>query len=190
MGKMSEELALATIKQIDEKNSEKLIETINDQIGMDVQKLAQINSMIREIKRKIYKNPTIRDIEQEISEVNNHQGRWKQGGQRGPRFCPNRKQNRSRILLSRKRHQKVMPISEFTPDYVNLLRKVQERISNPRKDDNLEGIVKLVQKTKRYDIRNDSVKFDLCLLDKRTVGKITKELGISVKKKLHSYLCN
>ena len=182
---MNEELALATIKKLDEKNPEKLIETINDQIGMDVQKLAQIKSKIREIKQKICKNPTIRDIEQEISEVNYHQGR-----KRGPRFCPNKKENRSRILLSRKRHQKVVPISEFTPDYVNLLRKVQERISNPRKDDNLEGIVKLVQKTKRYAIKSDSVKFDLCLLDKLTIAKITKELGIPVKKKLHSLLRN
>ena len=76
---------------------------------------------------------------------------------------------------------KFPPVSEFTPDYVELLQKVQERICNPRENDNLESIVKLVQKTECYAIDSDSVKFDLCLLDKRTVIKITKELGISVK---------
>lgn len=78
-------------------------------------------------------------------------------------------------------HDKFMPVSEFTPDYVSLLQKLQDRISNPREGDNLESIVKLVQKTECYAIDSDSVKFDLCLLDKRTVIKITKELGISVK---------
>ena len=43
------------------------------------------------------------------------------------------------------------------------------------------GIVKLVQKTECYDMDSNSFKFDLCLLDKRTVTKISKELGISVK---------
>ena len=45
----------------------------------------------------------------------------------------------------------------------------------------LESIVKLIQKTECYALDSDCVKFDLCLLDKRTVIKITKELGISVK---------
>merc|ERR1740122_137572 len=78
-------------------------------------------------------------------------------------------------------HQKFMPVSEFTPDYVKLLQAVQNRIENPQENDNLESIVKLVQKTECYALDSDCVKFDLCLLDKRTVIKITKELGISVK---------
>jgi len=72
-----------------------------------------------------------------------------------------------------------MPVSELSPDYVSLLQKVQDRISNPRQDDNLEGIVKLVQQTNCFALDDNSFKFDLCLLDKRTVIKITKELGIS-----------
>merc|ERR1740129_1294756 len=78
-------------------------------------------------------------------------------------------------------HQKFMPVSEFTPDYVKLLQAVQNRIENPQENDNLESIVKLVQKTECYALDSECVKFDLCLLDKRTVIKITKELGISVK---------
>lgn len=75
-------------------------------------------------------------------------------------------------------HREFIPISEFTPEYVALLQKVQDRISNPRHDDNLEGIVKLVQQTNCFALDNDSFKFDLCLLDKRTVIKITQKLGI------------
>lgn len=78
-------------------------------------------------------------------------------------------------------HQDFIPVNEFTPEYVNLLQKVQDRIANPRQDDNLESIVKLVQQTNCFAVDNDSIQFDLCLLDKRTVNKITKELGISVK---------
>ena len=69
-------------------------------------------------------------------------------------------------------------ISEFDPKYVTLLQKVQDRISNPRDDDNLEGIVKLIQQTGCFALEKDSFQFDLCLLDKRTVRKITKQLGI------------
>ena len=64
---------------------------------------------------------------------------------------------------------------------VNLLQKVQDRIANPRPDDNLESIFKLVQQTNCYAVDKDSIHFDLCLLDKQTVSKITKVLGISVK---------
>lgn len=78
-------------------------------------------------------------------------------------------------------HQDFIPVSEFTPEYVTLLQKVQERISNPRPGDNLESIVKLVQHTNCFALDSESFNFDLCLLDKRTVKKITKELGISVK---------
>ena len=76
-------------------------------------------------------------------------------------------------------HQEFIPVSEFSPDYVNLLQKVQDRISNPREDDNLEVIVELIQKTGCFALDNDSFQFDLCLLDKRTVKKITKHLGIN-----------
>ena len=55
---MNEELAYATIKEIDEKNSENLIEMINNEIGMDVEKKAQIDSKIKEIGKKIYKMKT------------------------------------------------------------------------------------------------------------------------------------
>ena len=78
-------------------------------------------------------------------------------------------------------HHEFIPVNEFTPEYVTLLQKVQDRIANPRQDDNLESIVKLVQQTNCFAVDNDSIQFDLCLLDKRTVTKITKELGISVK---------
>ena len=78
-------------------------------------------------------------------------------------------------------HQEFIPVNEFTPEYVNLLQKVQDRIANPRQDDNLESIVKLVQQTNCFAVDDDSIQFDLCLLDKRTVNKISKELGISVK---------
>ena len=78
-------------------------------------------------------------------------------------------------------HQDFIPINEFTPEYVNLLQKVQDRIANPRQDDNLESIFKLVQQTNCYAVDKDSIQFDLCLLDKQTVNKITKELAISVK---------
>ena len=83
-------------------------------------------------------------------------------------------------------HQDFIPVNEFTPEYVNLLQKVQDRIANPRQDDNLESIVKLVQQTNCFAVDNDSIQFDLCLLDKRTVNKITKELGISAFNKNHS----
>ena len=78
-------------------------------------------------------------------------------------------------------HQDFIPVNEFTPEYVNLLQKVQDRIANPRPDDNLESIFKLVQQTNCYAVDKDSIQFDLCLLDKQTVNKITKVLGISVK---------
>lgn len=57
----------------------------------------------------------------------------------------------------------------------------QERIANPRKGDNLEGVVQLIQQTGCFAVDSESVNFDLCLLDKRTVKKITKFLGINVK---------
>ena len=59
----------------------------------------------------------------------------------------------------------------------------QERIANPRKEDNLKGVVQLIQQTGCYAVDSDSdhLNFDLCLLDKRTVKKITKYLGINVK---------
>ena len=78
-------------------------------------------------------------------------------------------------------HQDFIPVNEFTPEYVNLLQKVQDRIANPRQDDNLESIFKLVQQTNCFAVDNDSIHFDLCLLDKQTISKISKELGISVK---------
>ena len=78
-------------------------------------------------------------------------------------------------------HQDFIPVNEFTPEYVNLLQKVQDRIANPRQDDNLESIFKLVEQTNCYAVDKDSIHFDLCLLDKQTVNKITKVLGISVK---------
>ena len=78
-------------------------------------------------------------------------------------------------------HQDFIPVNEFTPEYVNLLQKVQDRIANPRPDDNLESIFKLVQQTNCFAVDNDSIHFDLCLLDKQTISKISKELGISVK---------
>ena len=76
-------------------------------------------------------------------------------------------------------HTEYIPVSEFTPDYVSLLQKVQERISNPRKEDNLEVVVSLIQKTGCFAMEKDSFQFDLCLLDKRTVKKITKLLNIT-----------
>ena len=62
MGVISEELAYATIKEIEEKNSENLIEMINNEIGMDVEKKAQIDSKIKEIGKKIY-NKILRKID-------------------------------------------------------------------------------------------------------------------------------
>ena len=66
MVKMNEELAYATIKEIDEKNSENLIEMINNEIGMDVEKKAQIDSKIKEIGKKIYKMKTIKLMKNHI----------------------------------------------------------------------------------------------------------------------------
>lgn len=56
----------------------------------------------------------------------------------------------------------------------------QERIANPRKEDNLQGVAQLIRQTGCYAVDSDSINFDLCLLDKRTVKKITKCLGINV----------
>lgn len=69
-------------------------------------------------------------------------------------------------------------------EIVNILNiSFQERIANPRKEDNLQGVVQLIQQTGCFGIDSDSeqINFDLCLLDKRTVKKITKCLGINVK---------
>merc|ERR1712008_610398 len=71
-------------------------------------------------------------------------------------------------------HQKFMPVSEFTPDYVKLLQAVQNRIENPQENDNLESIVKLVQKTECYALDSDCVKFDLCLLDNVLLSRSPK----------------
>ena len=75
-------------------------------------------------------------------------------------------------------HQDFIPAEEFSPEYVKLLEKVQERITNPRNDDDLESIVKLVKQTNCYAKGKSSFDFDLCLLDKQTVYTICKELGI------------
>lgn len=78
-------------------------------------------------------------------------------------------------------HQEFIPVSELNEDYMSLLRQLRQRISCPRAGDNLETVVSLIQKTGCFDIVDDNFTFDLCLLDKRTIKKITKCLGIHVK---------
>ena len=114
MVKMNEELAYATIKEIDEKNSENLIEMINNEIGMDVEKKAQIDSKIKEIGKKIYKMKTIKRMKDHIHPY------------------------------IRGSNQK---ISNFTPDYVNMFQRIQnrisriqDRISDGMRDNNLESL--------------------------------------------------
>ena len=97
MGKMNEELAYATIKEIDEKNSENLIEMINNEIGMDFEKKAQIDSKIKEIGKKIYKMKTIKLMKDHIHPY------------------------------IRGSNQE---ISNFTPDYVNMFQRIQDRIQD------------------------------------------------------------
>jgi hypothetical protein len=80
-------------------------------------------------------------------------------------------------------HKDYPPITDFSNEYLEVLQQVQEQIANPRKEDNLKGVVQLIQQTGCYAVDSDSdhLNFDLCLLDKRTVKKITKYLGINVK---------
>ena len=107
MGKMNEELAYATIKEINEKNSENLIEMINNEIGMDFEKKAQIDSKIKEIGKKIYKMKTIKLMKAHIHPY------------------------------IRGSNQE---ISNFTPDYVNMLQRIQDRIFDGMRDNNLENL--------------------------------------------------
>ena len=118
MVKMNEELAYATIKEIDEKNSENLIEMINNEIGMDVEKKAQIDSKIKEIGKKIYKMKTIKLMK-------NHIHPYIRGSNQ--------------------------EISNFSPDYVNMFQRIQDRIqdrisriqdriSDGMRDNNLESL--------------------------------------------------
>ena len=101
MGKMNEELAYATIKEIDEKNSENLIEMINNEIGMDFEKKAQIDSKIKEIGKNIYKMKTIKLMKAHIHPY------------------------------IRGSNQE---ISNFTPDYVDMIQRIQDRISDRMRD--------------------------------------------------------
>ena len=107
MGKMNEELAYATIKEIDEKNSENLIEMINNEIGMDFEKKAQIDSKIKEIGRKIYRIKTITSMKAHIHPY------------------------------IRGSNQE---LSNFTPDYINILQRIQDRISDRMRNNNLESL--------------------------------------------------
>jgi len=75
--------------------------------------------------------------------------------------------------------KKLVIINEVT--YRRSFFWLQERISNPREEDNLEGVVRLIQENGCYSVDMENLNFDLCLLDKRTVKKITKFLGIHVK---------
>ena len=50
-------------------------------------------------------------------------------------------------------HDPFLPVTAFTPEYISLLKKMQDRISNPRKEENFEGVVKQIQKTCLLDVR-------------------------------------
>lgn len=78
-------------------------------------------------------------------------------------------------------HNPFPPLSDFSVEYLDVLQQVQDRIANPRKEDNVEGVVRLIQKTGCFDVDGGNVRFDLCLLDKKTVKKITRCLKIDVK---------
>ena len=69
-------------------------------------------------------------------------------------------------------------VKESPQEYANLVKKLHKRIANPRKDDNLEPIVEFVKQALCYVKAKSSFYFDCGLLDKQTVIKIAKELGI------------
>merc|ERR1719376_1113950 len=77
-------------------------------------------------------------------------------------------------------HNEYIKATEFSKEYVALLQDVQDRISNPQEGDNIQTVVGLIQKTGCFHIVNGSFTFDLCLLDKKTVKKIVKILGIPI----------
>ena len=63
-------------------------------------------------------------------------------------------------------HQDYPDVSEFTPDYLELLQVIQNRISALLEPDKLAAVVGIIQQTGCFAVSPDSFDFDLCLLDR------------------------
>ena len=66
------------------------------------------------------------------------------------------------------------------------MKKVQDRLDNPQPDDNLKSIFLLGKQTNCNTVNNGYIHIDVALVDKQTINKIAKELGISAFNKNHS----
>ena len=79
-------------------------------------------------------------------------------------------------------HQEYPALTDYTPDYMELLQQIQNRIADyasiePTK---LDAVITLIQETGCYATESGSFDFDLCLLDRQTVKKIQRYLDIRV----------
>ncbi|XP_060804594.1 protein ENL-like [Amyelois transitella] len=60
----------------------------------------------------------------------------------------------------------------LTPEYMEQLRDLQERIMTIDNNEELERVVNLIAETKRYEVTSDTLDVDLCLLDRSTVQQL------------------
>lgn len=76
-------------------------------------------------------------------------------------------------------HEALCDINQFqNPKYLNFLLQLQERLSNPKSDDNIIEVVKLIHDTGCWIVENDEFVFDFGLINEHTVWEIGKILKL------------
>ncbi|XP_004929611.1 protein ENL [Bombyx mori] len=68
-------------------------------------------------------------------------------------------------------------LGDISPDYMEQLRDLQQRIMKIKNNEDLERVVNLIAETGRYEVTTQTFDFDLCLLDRSTVQQLIQLVG-------------